>query len=93
MKGKDLIKERHGTHGPWNKNMIGSVIINDALIRFAEINLGRPANEVERGALGLAGNKIARMMVGDYTFDDHYDDFRNYIRFYREAHNTHNING
>ena len=83
-----LVKSRGKTHGPYRTNMAGSAIIGKSFKQLAELDLGRKTNEEEIGALQLAANKMARIIIGDHEFNDHWEDLKNYIRFYREFSKT-----
>jgi hypothetical protein len=75
MKTKELLNERNNTHGPFT----GNARVAQELKQVLQLTPSYyKMHDVHREALEMICHKIARIVNGDPTFDDHWDDIAGY---------------
>ncbi len=75
MNTQELLEERNTTHGAFTSNARVAQAIKEAL-KLGD-NVDRLTDE-HKEALSMIAHKMARIVSGDCTFDDHWDDLAGY---------------
>lgn len=78
---EDLLKSRGSTHGEFRINSA----ISQALKRTMECSPGWDKLALyKKEGLHMIAHKIGRLLAGDATFQDHYDDIVGYAKLMSE---------
>ena len=78
---KQLTDTRHGTHGDWK---VQSAITRQ--IKSVIANHDDRLTASRREALDMIAVKMGRIMAGDASFPDHWDDIMGYAKLGKEGH-------
>lgn len=72
-----LLQERGKTHGDFTDHATVTYAIKDAIASLGNID---KLSVVQREALDMIAHKIGRIMAGDASHNDHWDDIAGYAR-------------
>lgn len=81
MPSEDLLSERGKTHGDFEHNASVSQDIKRLLRSCGNWSLLGPSHQE---ALDMIAHKIGRIMAGDWTHQDHWDDIEGYAKLAAE---------
>lgn len=73
----EVVKERHGTHGPFDAQATIAQALKDAA------RLGDSWNEMsgaQREAVDMILHKVSRIVCGNPNFEDHWVDIQGYAK-------------
>ena len=74
---QDILAERKGQHGEFTDNARIAQAIKSV---FEEEESWVELSDVQKEALHLISNKLARILSGDPNFHDHWDDISGYAK-------------
>lgn len=76
-----LLNERQKTHGDWGDYSI----VSQDLKRISCLNCGQRTPD-QNEAIDMICGKLARIIVGDADFADHWDDIKGYAQLGKNGH-------
>jgi len=76
-----LLEERQKTHGSFRQNAMVSQRIKEIL----RVHGTLPRSEIHREALDLIATKVSRILSGQASHRDHWDDIAGYAKLGSEA--------
>lgn len=77
MESEQLLKERDRTHGDFEENSAVAQDIKTLIRGCSNWSLMSPSH---KEALDMIAHKIGRIMAGDWTHQDHWDDIVGYAK-------------
>ena len=82
MTTNDLIQERRGTHGLWEQQAAAAQALKDTMLanKYSILTV----SQLE--ALEMIAVKISRILTGDPSFPDHWDDIAGYAMLGKQGH-------
>lgn len=84
MELESTLKQRHGTHGEFRDNAQVTEDIMD-ILRAAPQWKHMPA--FSKTAIYMIVHKLARIVCGDFSFDDHWKDIQGYAKISEDRFN------
>jgi len=82
---QSTLAERHGTHGDFTDNSQVTEDIMDTLRKSPQWN-SMPA--FSKTAIYMIVHKIARIVCGNFSFDDHWKDIQGYAKISEDRFNA-----
>lgn len=83
MSTEALVAERGQTHGDFTDHAACTQDLKDTIYHHARKREARgqpPLTQVQKEALEMIAHKIGRIIAGNASFNDHWDDIAGYAR-------------
>lgn len=73
----EIIQQRRTTHGPFSQVARTETLI---LLAFEDAPNWRKLSDVQRSSMRMMAHKMARILCGDPSYEDHWKDIQGYAK-------------